>query len=316
MNKKLQINKLVTVSVLLLSLITFRSTAQVAQWNFDGNGYDVFGTHNLTLQGSPEFVSGKYGQAISFNGTSQYAEDLVSYNITDYPLSIAAWVKTSATSSQTVCMFNSPTTTVDAVGLQITSTGGTITAFSRQGSNQYTPHGTISVADGSWHHLAVVYNSVTSVDLYVDGSLDVSSIQVKPFPTNYKKVTIGRYEKGGSPQTYFIGAIDDVRIYTTALTASEINTIYAGTTTAIAETGVEKSMKIYPNTVSGDPINIELAIASASNVTLFDVSGSKIFETNAHSQFISIPGANLKSGIYFIRVVVDSQTICKKIMVK
>ncbi|MHC4175518.1 MAG: LamG domain-containing protein, partial [Planctomycetota bacterium] len=87
--------------------------------------------------------------------------------------------------------------------------------------------GESNITDGQWHHVAVtVQENVTisypDVILYVDG-IDDTRATVDPDAFNLtagEDVRIG--SRPASNDRFFIGAIDDVRIYDRALTQEEI----------------------------------------------------------------------------------------------
>ncbi len=85
--------------------------------------------------------------------------------------------------------------------------------------------GTTSLTDDKWHHIAVVLDgsSVNDIKLYVDGSQEaISSSQnsiINTENTTSSDVMIGH----GSNNTYFDGNIDNVRIWSTALTQARIH---------------------------------------------------------------------------------------------
>jgi hypothetical protein len=79
--------------------------------------------------------------------------------------------------------------------------------------------GSTPVADGQWHHVAVVYDG-TSKRLYVDGQLDASSSYSFPVDTNNLNVRLGANEQYEPGQ--YGGHLDDVRIYDRALSAQEV----------------------------------------------------------------------------------------------
>ncbi len=77
--------------------------------------------------------------------------------------------------------------------------------------------GTVAVNDGNWHHVAVTLNS-NFVSLYVDGVLDNSGT-LSGINTSSGNFMIGRRVDGIN---YFDGDIDEIRIWNTALTASQL----------------------------------------------------------------------------------------------
>ncbi len=83
--------------------------------------------------------------------------------------------------------------------------------------------GVTAVNDGYWHHVAVVYDpSSTSSQykLYVDGQLDASgNLTVSTNTSSGTYVQIGKRVDGTNP---FTGSIDEVRIWNTARTPTQI----------------------------------------------------------------------------------------------
>lgn len=101
--------------------------------------------------------------------------------------------------------------------------------------------GTKNLADGNWHHVAVVMPTNTSgtvavsnVLLYVDGALETISVSSGPavnvnLYTNRAVIlgsTFGSGLAGGDRG--FTGYLDDVRLYNDALSAADILNIYLG----------------------------------------------------------------------------------------
>ncbi|UOK42375.1 MULTISPECIES: LamG-like jellyroll fold domain-containing protein [Flavobacterium] len=83
-------------------------------------------------------------------------------------------------------------------------------------------NGTIPVNNGTWHHVAVVYDpsAASKISLYVDGNLDTAgnpAISVNTGST--VKLRIGNRVDG---VTFFNGSIDEVRVWSVARTATEI----------------------------------------------------------------------------------------------
>jgi hypothetical protein len=95
-------------------------------------------------------------------------------------------------------------------------------------------YGVTNIADGRWHHVAVMFEDDGTPDaldtlLYVDGQPDATADSLdEPIDTSTTgAVRIGRsaYHNSG-----FIGVIDDARIYDKVLTAEEIQQLMLGNT--------------------------------------------------------------------------------------
>jgi WD40 repeat protein len=93
------------------------------------------------------------------------------------------------------------------------------------GSGMASVGGSVNVNDGQWHHVAGVYDGVT-IYLYVDGLLESAEHTWGNIDTNNEPVYIG--ENSEEPGREWNGLIDDVRIYSCALSGREIKEICAG----------------------------------------------------------------------------------------
>jgi hypothetical protein len=88
--------------------------------------------------------------------------------------------------------------------------------------------GTKPVALGQWHHLAMVFDGNT-LRAYLDGEFDGSSLAAQsptlPLSTSASPLHIGMYD----PQSFFPGQIDDLSIWSRALTQDEVQQLYSST---------------------------------------------------------------------------------------
>ncbi len=88
-------------------------------------------------------------------------------------------------------------------------------------------NGVTSIADGNWHHIAAVYNpnaSASNYLLYVDGQIDNSGPLATLINTSsINPVIIGRRNDGVN---YWQGDLDEIRIWNTARTPTEIAANY------------------------------------------------------------------------------------------
>ena len=85
------------------------------------------------------------------------------------------------------------------------------------GTNIYS---TFSCADGAWYHAAIVKTPDT-MTLYLNGMPAGSAANTTQFDKALGRLTIGVL-KHDSLQRYFLGAIDDVRLYNRVLSAAEV----------------------------------------------------------------------------------------------
>jgi tetratricopeptide (TPR) repeat protein len=94
-----------------------------------------------------------------------------------------------------------------------------------QGSLWADLGGQREISDGRWHHLVGVYDG-SRLSVYVDGELDATIGATGRVRTNDWPVFIG--ENSEETNREWDGLIDDVRIYSYALTAADVKDLYEG----------------------------------------------------------------------------------------
>jgi hypothetical protein len=191
----------------------------VAAYSFDEGGgttvADASGNGNAGTIGSATWTTaGKNGGALAFNGTSARVRvnDAPSLDLST-AMTLAAWVRPSNVSgSWRDVIFKGD----DMYYLEATSPpgrpamGGTFS-----GGPLYGPS---SLPVNTWTHLAASYDGAT-LRLYVNGLAVASRVRTGPIATSNLALEIGGDSIYGQ---FFAGTIDDVRIYSRALSASEI----------------------------------------------------------------------------------------------
>jgi hypothetical protein len=98
-----------------------------------------------------------------------------------------------------------------------------------------------------WHHLVAVYHSGSqTMQMFVDGALDPSISGVLPLPNaaTANAMTIGN----DTGTYYFNGNLDDLRIYSRALSSSEVLALFNG---GLAFTSLQAGGAWFTATVAG-----------------------------------------------------------------
>lgn len=208
----------------------------VGYWSFDegtstrATDFSGNGNHGTLGAGSaaPTWVSGKRGKALNFDGSNDDVTilDSSSLDIATSDVTVVAWIKLNNISATTQI-----TTKIQGGGgpgyeMRINSSG-TLDCFIRDGTNNAdcTNDG-YAIDDAAWHHVVVVFDRDGSAIRYVDGTPNGSATSISAVSgsvTNAINLTIG--QDGGDGRV-FNGAIDDVRIYSRALSAGEIAKLY------------------------------------------------------------------------------------------
>jgi M6 family metalloprotease-like protein len=163
--------------------------------------------------------------ALSFNGVEQYVNFAGFKGITGTSArSCCAWIKTNAAGLEIMSWGG------DGNGekwLILTNGDGTL----RVGVNGGNINGTVNIADGQWHHIAVVLAddgspNANEIKLYVDGADDTGSSLSEPINTAAgQDFQLGRTEIRGTLR-YFDGLMKEVLLYDKALAPQDISQIY------------------------------------------------------------------------------------------
>lgn len=100
--------------------------------------------------------------------------------------------------------------------------------------NNLIAEGAPDVADGEWHHAAIVYDPTAPAThrmrLYLDGSIaDQEPVDYPPHPDSHDRyLTIGVHSSNQEPGVWFFeGGVDEVVVYDRPLSASEIQGIFS-----------------------------------------------------------------------------------------
>jgi len=166
--------------------------------------------------------------------TAQYALDF-DYTLSDYvstgdpaidayPFTMEAWIKTAGNGSDMAIMgYCSSADDEYQFGVFISGSDGKVNIRSKKGASSEEQKGTTIVTNNAWHHVAVVFASASSSLLYVDGTLNATETSTSPLlPIEVNNFNIGRWGDL-TPDSYFDGLIDEVRLWNKARSSSQIN---------------------------------------------------------------------------------------------
>jgi hypothetical protein len=300
------------IAVLLAVLIAcaiLGSSAQADQslmgeWHMDsvagsvtpdssGNGND------LQVVGATQ-VAGRWGNAFSFNGTTNALESAAKYQPTD--VTVVAWVKGTSPGNykDIVSQGGDPSCSVASYALYTGAGGGlefyiatnTTTAIL---SAAESPS---SLWDGNWHAVAGVYDG-DSVALYVDGVEVGSPTSATGSAIDYSLPDTS-FEVGDFHACLgfaFSGAIDEVRVYNRALSYAEIAELQSSSATSPPELAAEAadptstSVSCAPSTTAvGTAVTCTATVTDTAQAASLSPTGTVKFSSDYGGTFSS-PGA-------------------------
>ncbi|MHC5185166.1 MAG: LamG-like jellyroll fold domain-containing protein, partial [Planctomycetota bacterium] len=211
------------------SSVSFSNGELVAQWNFDeiedqtvldssGNGL------NGKLVGSAEITEDtERGAVLRLDGNEGYVDcgDSWMFDITG-SMTVSAWIKVKEFGSSREAIISKGDGSWrlarygDENSIEFACSGVSNNDYGYIGGDE-------NINDSQWHHIAGVYDG-KEISLYIDGMLDISEQATGYISSDQLPVLIG-----AAPDFYdrnWNGLIDDVRIYSRALTAEEISELY------------------------------------------------------------------------------------------
>ena len=177
----------------------------------------------------PEWVEGKFGTALVFDGETNFVqiEDTADFSFVSDPgqITLAAWVKVLKTATDQHSQNRQPIVMKGNSGqweyaLYIYDGGlAGMSVWNNGGSGVAEPSGGPSIEDGEWHAVVGTFDSEDGVKVYVDGELVTQAVPNQNVPGNgTRNVFVGHREDG-----QFLNAIiDDVRIWNRVLEDDEI----------------------------------------------------------------------------------------------
>jgi hypothetical protein len=169
--------------------------------------------------------------------------------------------------------------------------------------------------DGQWHQVACVRDESNNESiLYVDGIIvDQVTYNYEGSFTNSDKICIAHLMNLGEPEYYYMGFVDEIAVYSRALSASEINNQIASassgtgicneTVTALLKDPSPASFILFP-VPARDLLYAKLTDALEDiNYEITSITGMIVSSgiIPANTEIANIPIQDLKPGIYYLR---------------
>jgi hypothetical protein len=206
----------------------------VGQYDFTGNTTDTGGlSNNGTVQGGVSATTDRRltsNAAYSFNGSTGY---ISTTNLITNPqvYSINVWFNTSTSTPGTLAGFGDTQTgtpsNFDRI-LWLDSSGG-LNFSVNTGSLLTVSSAATGYNNGAWHMVTFVMSATSGMTLYIDStSVGTDANKVSQGYNGYWR--IGQMSLSGltSPTGgYFNGKLDDIKIYSIALSSTQVSELYA-----------------------------------------------------------------------------------------
>jgi len=249
----------VNAEPVISSVPTTPTASFYLSYPFSGNANDASGNgDNGTVQSAATLTTDRFGNAnsaYSFNGSSQYIST-ASGSASPGPqnFSISVWFKTSTAGGRLVGYGSSQTGSSGMYDRHIYMSNTGQIYYGIYPNAVKTINTTTTYADGNWHNVVVTTSTTSGSNLYVDGALqatDATMTTCQSYGANgYWRVGYDNLSGWTNPPTdyYFTGTLDDIVIYKSSLTASQIFSLYGAGSTPVCA-GSPLSLQV--NTVAG-----------------------------------------------------------------
>lgn len=186
--------------------------------------YDFDGTKYITFGWAPERV---YTRSVYFTGgtadggNNDYIDMEDALDLNPAGFTVSAWVMHNVPDNRSI-LSKRDTGYTEGYDLRILTDGRfNVRWRDISGVNQVFSSD-VGIPANVWHHVAVIYDGSTA-SMYIDGVLEKTATLSPPVDTN-QSFYIGAAGKS-SPTSYFIGNIDEVRVWDTALTVDQLRYI-------------------------------------------------------------------------------------------
>ncbi|WP_416441979.1 fibrinogen-like YCDxxxxGGGW domain-containing protein [Leeuwenhoekiella sp. A16] len=286
---------LINWSVPAYSQVLPQGDQLIAYYPFSGNADDSSGnSYNGVITGNPVLTADRFGNddsAYSFDGDGDwiyFGDSMLSQfvnNTDDFTISL--WAKSASTATQDLISY----------GEMVSCGGGRYGAIARLGDNiQFNSCNAVfnsasggANSDDIWHQYIFVWNKITGRKVYKDGVQIGANTETGTFRIMNSGLALGRGFMDWPVGTLFNGEADELRLWKTALTATEVLDLYSyesDTANTISALPIPKLKTINKNgqlsISANEQINKNGAIGSGKGLS---ANGSNIlYELNGLTQ--------------------------------
>ena len=278
-------------------------------WIADGNTFDIINGNHGTLVDGGTFGTGKVSQAFDLDGTNDQVvvpnDAAAPFNFTG-AFTVDAWIFLDAYSTQFAPIVSKWDDISGAKRTYFLAVESTAVGMNRlrfdvsrnglfAGTNSALRYSTAPVPTGEWVHVAGVFDPTQAtvgdrMKVYINGvnNSDGGSVpaEVTSVFVNTAPLRIGAGDLGSDARDFFNGRIDEVELFDRALTAAEINAIFAAGSSGKT---IPVMLDIKPGS-RGNPINLR-----SRGLTPAAILGSEVFDvTTVDVESIRLAGAPIR----------------------
>lgn len=285
----------------------YETTPLVAYYPFNGNANDESGNNlNGTVNGATLSIDrfGNPDSAYSFDGNDIITiphNDILNNN---NELSFSVWVKPN---NQQDAMILGKSNYVTATNylLRTKSTG-----FIQFEYKDFANSNSLPLLVDEWNHIAVISNYDNSKNVYINGVLATHTTASSPYGLVTNSLTIG----ARSGAEFFNGSIDDLRIYKSALTESDVLSLFNNNTLEVSQNKFIKDMDLF---VSNNTLyfSSNRDISAIENISIYNIFAQEVYMSREIQNELILDF--LDQGIYILKMENNTgETATKKFVIQ
>ena len=211
-----------------MDLLPVLTDTLISYWKLDepnGSVLDVLGIYNGTANGATANQTGIINTAYTFDGNDEITFGDMNNSIDGLSaFSLSAWIyptENDGTEYHTLASKENVFFLRDNRGDSVKTSQFDVIMFTGGSLRRFKSTATMAI--NQWQHVAMVYNG-TRLLFYYNGSLDpTSAAATGTGASSAYSVKLGRHSSGND---YFNGTIDEVGVWSRALSSSEITSLY------------------------------------------------------------------------------------------
>jgi fibronectin type 3 domain-containing protein len=224
--------------------IPHTSDGLALHYRFDGNSADSSQDLNHAANFGAALTADRFGasnSAYAFDGTSDYILSPAANSLDGYAAgAVSIWFKTpSVITDQDILAYSTDASNVSLFSFQLYQSNIWF-SIKHNSTRQPMFQGTTVLVPNTWYHTVLSYDGADSIQAYLNGIKE---------PLNYVDdasgtaghfwfsdiagvnsmdhfISVGALRRGGAPEGFYGGSVDDIRVYDHSLNLSVIDSLY------------------------------------------------------------------------------------------
>jgi hypothetical protein len=269
----------------------------VAYYPFNGNANDESGNGNNGTVNGATLTTDRFGNAnsaYSFDGSDVITIDHDNLLNMDNELSISVWIKPN---SQQDAMILGKSNYSTATNYVLRTQSNNFIEYAHKTRN-FSNNNPLNLEQ--WNHIAVISHSTGEREIFINNNLTTFTSQADSYGLVSNLISIGAaFHFGSYFAEFFNGSIDDLRIYKSTLTESEIGSLFTNNTLEVEKIENVATSKFYVNNNTLYFKNTQ-NLQEIETIEVYNSIGQKMLKTSNIKNEITFK--TLPIGVYILKV--------------